>query len=176
MINFKNTIFFYCTTLLLFGVISSCSDAPTENIENNLAVVQDTIRQTITTIETVDTSQIDSSTIPQKIAKPTRKPPQIKFETTTFNYDTIPQGKVVEYEFKFKNIGEQPLSIKDVKGSCGCTIGSYPFLDIAPNEQNSIKARFDSKGKKGVQSTTITVYSNAEQKEVVLSLKGFVKE
>jgi hypothetical protein len=108
--------------------------------------------------------------------RPTRQPAKIVFEETSYTYDTIQQGDVIEYEFKFKNTGERPLSVKDVKGSCGCTIGSYPFLDIAPNETNAIKARFDSKGKVGPQSTTITVYSNANPKGDVLSLKGVVVE
>ncbi len=119
---------------------------------------------------------LDTMPVVTRSERPVRTPASISFEETTYTYDTIQQGEVVEYAFKFTNTGERPLSIKDVKGSCGCTIGSYPFLDIAPNEKSTIKARFDSKGKVGVQSTTITVYSNANPKGDVLSLKGFVVE
>lgn len=122
-----------------------------------------------------DSTAIDSTPIAQKIERPTRRPPEVTFVTTTHAYDTIDQGDIVEYEFKFTNTGERPLTINDVKGSCGCTIGSYPFLDIAPGEQNVIKARFDSKGKQGPQFTTITVYSNANPKGDLLSLKGVVR-
>lgn len=121
-----------------------------------------------------DTPVVDTAPVVSRAERPTREPARIVFETTSFEYDTIQQGDVVEHEFKFKNEGERPLTIKDVKGSCGCTIGSYPFLDIAPNEESSIKARFDSKGKQGPQFTTITVYSNANPKGDVLSLKGVV--
>ena len=122
----------------------------------------------------IDTISLDTVKTVQKIARPTREPAKIKFKEISYTYDTIKQGAVVEYSFKFKNTGERPLSIKDVKGSCGCTIGSYPFLDIAPKEESTIKARFDSKGKVGPQLTTITVYSNANPKGDVLTLKGFV--
>lgn len=158
----------------------SCTDTPTENQE--VVVVEDTVKKIevapvpIQEPIAVDTPQIDTIKKVQKVERPTRKPPKMKFEQTSYTYDTIPQGEVVEYSFKFKNVGERPLSIKDVKGSCGCTIGSYPFLDIAPNEESEIKARFDSKGKKGPQFTTITVYSNASGKGDVLSLKGVVVE
>lgn len=121
-----------------------------------------------------DTAVVDTTPVVSRAERPTREPARIVFEETSFDYDTIQQGDVVEYEFKFKNEGQRPLTIKDVKGSCGCTIGSYPFLDIAPNEESSIKARFDSKGKQGPQFTTITVYSNANPKGDVLSLKGVV--
>lgn len=119
---------------------------------------------------------LDTIPVVTRAERPSRSPAKITFIETSHVYDTIQQGEVIEYEFKFKNEGERPLSIKDVKGSCGCTIGSYPFLDIAPNEVSSIKARFDSKGKVGPQFTTITVYSNANAKGDVLSLKGVVLE
>ncbi|BDS13743.1 DUF1573 domain-containing protein [Aureispira anguillae] len=170
----------------LFLLIVSCNDAPPKTETTNNLTHQDTpvvpkVEQPSTDTIAIDTVVMDSMPIDtikkvQKIERPTRKPPKIKFETISYTYDTIQQGAIVEYSFKFKNEGERPLSIKDVKGSCGCTIGSYPFLDIAPNEESVIKARFDSKGKKGPQFTTITVYSNANAKGDVLSLKGVVKE
>lgn len=126
-------------------------------------------------MEAVLDTVVDTLPKANRAERPVRVPANIAFKETSYTYDTILQGEVVEYEFKFKNTGERPLSIKDVKGSCGCTIGSYPFLDIAPNEESSIKARFDSKGKEGPQFTTITVYSNANPKGDVLSLKGVVK-
>lgn len=122
---------------------------------------------------TLDTTTVDSSAIVQKMERPSRGPAILTFDETSYTYDTIDQGDVIEYEFKFTNTGERPLTIKNVQGSCGCTIGSYPFLDIAPGERDAIKARFDSKGKQGPQFTTITVYSNAEDR--VLSLKGVVR-
>ncbi|MGH1337607.1 MAG: DUF1573 domain-containing protein [Aureispira sp.] len=125
---------------------------------------------TIAVVEEV----LDTTPKATRAERPVRIPANIAFKETSHNYDSIQQGEIVEYEFKFKNVGERPLTIKDVKGSCGCTIGSYPFLDIAPNEESSIKARFDSKGKVGPQFTTITVYSNAKPKGDVLSLKGVV--
>jgi len=166
----------------LFFMLTACtSDAPpTETPDATEEVVEPTPTEPVEPVvieqdtTVVDTVAIDTTPIPQKAEKPSRKPPKMEFETTSYTYDTIKQGDIVEYSFKFKNVGERPLVIKDVKGSCGCTIGSYPFLDIAPNEENAIKARFDSKGKKGAQFTTITVYSNT--KPVVLTLKGIVEE
>lgn len=167
-----------------FFVVISCDNTPPEEntaetspVVEATKVVADKIPATVaidTTI--VDTTSLDTIKAVQKIARPTREPAKIKFKETSHIYDTIKQGDIVEYSFQFTNVGERPLSIKDVKGSCGCTIGSYPFLDIAPKEENAIKARFDSKGKKGPQFTTITVYSNANPKGDVLSLKGFVVE
>lgn len=176
---------------LLFLLISCClltacfSDLPMNSTESEPiatkdstpapAVVAEPKSEPVEVVE-VDTIPIDTIKVAQKVERPTRIPAKIKFETTSYLYDTINQGDVVEYSFKFKNVGERPLAIKDVRGSCGCTIASYSFLDIAANEESEIKARFDSKGKKGPQFTTITVYSNANPKGDVLSLKGVVRE
>lgn len=180
------TSFLQAFYIAAFFLLFSCDNTPTtEKIE--APIPSQTIQEPQAVAEKIpatmpldslatDTTSLDTLKVVQKVARPSREPAKIKFQETTYTYDTIKQGEVIEYNFKFQNVGERPLSIKDVKGSCGCTIGSYPFLDIAPNEKNAIKARFDSKGKKGVQFTTITVYSNANPKGDVLSLKGFVVE
>lgn len=167
-----------------FLLLTSCDNTPpTETteiapptVEATKVVADNTPPTMVLDSIATDTTSLDTVKAVQKIARPTRAPAKIKFTETSYTYDTIKQGAIIEYSFKFKNTGERPLAIKDVKGSCGCTIGSYPFLDIAPKEENAIKARFDSKGKVGPQLTTITVYSNANPKGDVLTLKGFVVE
>jgi len=174
--------FFLFLCLGSFFLLTSCDNTPpAEAIEAPAALVEETevvIEETppAVVIDTIaiDTVSVDTVKKVVKEDRPTRAPAKIKFKETSYTYDTIKQGEVVEYSFDFQNIGERPLSIKDVKGSCGCTIGSYPFLDIAPKEKSAIQARFDSKGKVGPQFTTITVYSSANPKGDVLSLKGFV--
>lgn len=175
--------FFLFLCLSTFLLLTSCDDTPpTEaaetppEIEETKIVVKESPPEVLIDTSAIDSVAVDTVKAAQKVARPTREPAKIKFKETSYTYDTIKQGDVVEYSFKFTNVGERPLAIKDVKGSCGCTIGSYPFLDIAPKEENAIKARFDSKGKVGPQFTTITVYSNANPKGDVLSLKGFVVE
>jgi len=42
---------------------------------------------------------------------------KIKFETLTYNFDTITEGKEVTYDFKFTNTGKNDLFIRKVKGS-----------------------------------------------------------
>ncbi len=42
---------------------------------------------------------------------------KIKFESETFNFDTITEGKPVETDFKFSNVGNDDLFIRKVKGS-----------------------------------------------------------
>jgi hypothetical protein len=167
------------SVLFLFCLPVSCTDTSSEErLEGVVVVDKKADLPSVQYVDSpiVDTMDIDTTPKAQKVERPSRKPAKIQFDVIVYNYDTIQQGDVVEYSFLFKNVGERLLSISDVQGSCGCTIGSYPFLDIAPNEENTIKVRFDSKNKKGAQTTTVTVYTNAEPKDYVLTLQGFVKE
>lgn len=76
------------------------------------------------------------------------------------NFGKIYEGDKVEIGFRFKNIGEKPLVITDVKPSCGCTIPNKPEKPIEPGAESTITAVFNSQGKLGIVHKTITVYAN----------------
>jgi hypothetical protein len=100
--------------------------------------------------------------------------PEIKFEQTEFNFGTINQGEKAEFEFVFTNVGQEPLVITSATGSCGCTVPEWPKEPIRKGEKGRIKVRFDSSGRQGMQSKTVTIYSNAQTNPVVLHVKGNV--
>jgi hypothetical protein len=89
--------------------------------------------------------------------------PIIKFTETLFAFGEIKQGDVVEHVFKFKNEGNAPLILTNVQTTCGCTAPQWPReTAIAPGEMGEVKIVFNSRGKMGSQSKTITVMSNAQ--------------
>lgn len=82
--------------------------------------------------------------------------PKIKFETTVHDFGENPQGTPVEYEFKFKNVGNEPLVLQSVKASCGCTTPFWPKEPIQPGQESGIKARYNM-ARAGSFTKTITV-------------------
>ena len=60
--------------------------------------------------------------------------PKMDFEATEWDFGEIDQGDAVEYVFKFKNSGTDPLIITNAKGSCGCTVPEWPREPVAPGE------------------------------------------
>ncbi len=101
--------------------------------------------------------------------------PQIKFEKELYNFGTIVQGDTVEYTFKFKNIGTEPLKILNARGSCGCTVPSYTKEAIAAGKTGEVFVRFKSAGKRGMQNKTVTLMTNSiDKKPVILTLRGTV--
>jgi len=99
-----------------------------------------------------------------------------KFEEEEFNFKNINQGDVVNHDFAFTNTGKEPLVIADAKGSCGCTVPTWPKEPIAPGATAVIKVTFNSAGKMGMQDKTVTLSSNAKQNPMVLHLKGNVEK
>lgn len=102
--------------------------------------------------------------------------PAITFETTTYDFGQIYQGERVKYSFKFTNTGNSDLLISQVSASCGCTVAEYPKKPIKPGEGGSITVEFNSAGRRGQQSKTVTVSTNAQPPTVVLTIKAMVVE
>lgn len=98
--------------------------------------------------------------------------PKFTFTNDTYDFGQIKQGEKVSYSFKFKNTGNTPLIISSASASCGCTVPSYPEEPIQPGEESKIDVVFDSNGKMGMQTKTITLVSNTIPNTKVLYLRG----
>lgn len=112
---------------------------------------------------------------PSKTIVKDRPKTSVKFDKDTFDFGTIKDGDLVEHTYKFRNTGANPLMIDDVIATCGCTIPSYTKTPIAPGQNGEIKISFNSKGKAGNVSKSITVISNADQERIPLHFKAIVK-
>ncbi len=96
----------------------------------------------------------------------------IEFDEKVFDWGTITQGDRVTYLFKFTNTGNEPLIIKNAKGSCGCTVPQWPKAPIAPGEKGEIKVVFNSKGKMGKQSKRVTITANTDPGMTYINVTG----
>lgn len=98
----------------------------------------------------------------------------IVFAKNEVNFGTIEEGEKVEHIFEFENTSANPLTISNARGSCGCTVPEWPREPIAPGETGEIKVKFDSKGKKGTQKTTVTITANTAPASTILTLTSDV--
>ena len=87
--------------------------------------------------------------------------PVITFEETSHDFGDIYQGDKVEYNFKFKNTGNEPLIISNVQVTCGCTASYYPKDPVLPGANDEIRVTFNSAHKMGKQNKVVTIVSNA---------------
>ena len=101
--------------------------------------------------------------------------PEFNFEVEEYNFGTVKEGAVVEYEFRFTNKGNEPLIISNVQSTCGCTVPEWPQEPIEKGKTGSIKVVFNSAGKVGLQNRPITIFSNAKSSPKIVHLKGNVE-
>ena len=92
-----------------------------------------------------------------------------------FDFGTVDEGDMVKHVFKFKNVGTEPLVISNAKGSCGCTVPTWPKEPVPPGAMGEINVEFNSKGKPGSQSKRVTVTANTNPTETFLEIRGEVR-
>ncbi len=100
--------------------------------------------------------------------------PEMTFENELHDYGTIKQGADGGCEFKFKNTGKEPLVISNAKGSCGCTVPTWPKEPIMKGQTGVIKVHYDTK-RVGAFTKTVTIESNSKTNPRVLTIKGTVE-
>jgi hypothetical protein len=93
---------------------------------------------------------------------------------SVFDFGKVAEGEVVEFSYRFKNIGTEPLIISNATASCGCTVPEKPEAPVKPGETGFIKVKFNSEGRAGMAHKTVTVTSNATPAFPELLLKGEV--
>jgi hypothetical protein len=99
---------------------------------------------------------------------------EMTFEENEFDFGNIVQGDKVVHDFKFTNTGNTNLVIDGAKGSCGCTVPTYPKEPIEPGKSGSIKVAFDSHGKMGETKKTVTIMCNVKEKIKILNIKSTI--
>lgn len=86
--------------------------------------------------------------------------PVAQFNVLDFDFGDMKQGDKKDYTFNLTNAGKSDLHIRNVRSSCGCTAVAPSKKVVSPGETVPIKVTFDSRGKRGRQSKSITVITN----------------
>jgi hypothetical protein len=96
----------------------------------------------------------------------------LKLKETEHDFDKIPQGKPVYYNFEIVNTGKTPLVLDNVQASCGCTTPEWSRDPIAAGATAKIKVGYNAAAE-GPFNKTITITYNTNQSKV-LQIKGTV--
>lgn len=110
----------------------------------------------------------------EESAAPNPNAPKIVFKEETFNFGELPEGPQATHEFKFTNQGKEPLILSNVKASCGCTTPSWPKEPILPGKEGTIVVTYNTQGRPGAFTKTVTITSNASEPNKVITIKGEV--
>jgi len=98
----------------------------------------------------------------------------IKFKNESHDFGKIEDGVQATYTFEFTNTGTAPVVISNASASCGCTTPDWTKEPVMPGKTGKVTALFNSQSRPGIFSKTVTVVSNSETPQIVLSIKGEV--
>ncbi|NLJ43389.1 MAG: DUF1573 domain-containing protein [Bacteroidales bacterium] len=101
---------------------------------------------------------------------------EISFREYEHDFGKISEGEKVAHIFEFENKGPGNLVLKSASTSCGCTVTKYDKKPIAPGQTGSLEVVFDSGGRTGMQTKTVSVHSNSKTEVVILKITAEVLE
>jgi len=100
----------------------------------------------------------------------------MKFGKEIHDFGTLDVNTDNPYSFVFTNTGKEPLLITNARGSCGCTVPSWPKDPIMPGKTGKIDVVYrPSKGQAGKpQEKTVTITANTEPTNTVVRIKAVI--
>ena len=146
--------------LLLVFVLASCQNANNDVRDDARAQIEAAAKAAATSMGATPAPDLPKTTM--------------EFEEKTFDFGTITEGEMVSHTYSFTNTGENPLVLNGARGSCGCTVPSWPREPIGPGESADITVEFNSKNKVGKRNQTVTITANTEPNQTIINLTGEV--
>jgi len=95
---------------------------------------------------------------------------EISFSEYEHNFGKVTQGEKIGCVFNFRNTGTGNLVIASASTSCGCTVPRYDARPIPPGDAGTLEVIFDTSGRNGLQTKTISVKTNAVTPVTVLKI------
>ena len=145
--------------VLLFSVVSAQTKFPNKEIT----------QQQKTEIKT----KVNAEVIGDAVIQEDKTNSTIDFVSKVVDYGIIEHNSDGARKFVFTNNGTDALLIKNAKGSCGCTVPTWPREAIAPGTTAEIGVKYAT-NRVGKFTKTITLTTNASKKPVILTIKGEV--
>ena len=102
----------------------------------------------------------------------------LKWEATEETVKLAAPQKTAEAVYRFENVSDQTVEIKDVRTSCGCTAAKFEKKAYAPGEKGEISVTYKKPwGARGRQVKPLIVKTSAEPNllKLILELPGSEK-
>lgn len=161
-------------------VIGGYSLVKTNSLESSINERIDGIIALKSTNNAASTNPVNiqpSKSTPQSNTQATAGPStSVRFDREIHDFGNVDVNTDNPYSFVFTNTGKEPLLITNAKGSCGCTVPSWPKDPIMPGATGKIDVVYrPNKGQAGKpQEKTVTVTANTEPKNTVVRIKAMV--
>jgi Protein of unknown function (DUF1573) len=92
------------------------------------------------------------------------------FSERSFDFGPVPRGGVVRHPFVLTNRLNVPITILNLRVSCGCTSGTASVPVVQPGQTAIVEAQMDTRNFVGRKSTTLFVSVMAGNREAEIGL------
>jgi hypothetical protein len=99
---------------------------------------------------------------------------EIVFREYEHDFGKVSEGEKVAYLFPYENKGAGNLVINSTSTSCGCTVSKYDTRPIPPGGKGTIEVVFNTSGRSGMQTKTVSVHTNSKKQVVTLKITAEV--
>lgn len=99
------------------------------------------------------------------------------FSESAHDFGPVPRGGKVRHNFVLTNRLTEPITIVNVRASCGCTTGRATASLLQPGQQTIIEAEMDTRNFVGAKATTLFVTlftASAQETEVRLGVNAMI--
>jgi Protein of unknown function (DUF1573) len=144
----------YCALLIAFAV-SACQQKPASQPDNMPPA-----------IPVSSQPSVEATPIPTAITS-------VNFDEVDYKFGEIAMGDKAVHRFIFKNTGQEPLVIENVKPSCNCTVPDWTREPVPPGGTGFVETSMEAKAV-GIFKKSATVTLNADPKNVILNFSGEV--
>jgi hypothetical protein len=86
------------------------------------------------------------------------------------------EGEIVRYDARVRNTGSEPMVIRDIKTSCGCTTSSFDKQPIAPGATAAFSLQLNTRGMWGVQHKLVEILTSASPHPLAIALQANVEQ
>ena len=99
--------------------------------------------------------------------------PKIVFDSEVHEFEEVESGTEIPAEFVFRNEGDEPIEITDLKVTCDCTEARVEPKRLGPGEKGSIFVALDTAYRVGDLDKEVIVRTNDPNRgEITLHIKG----
>lgn len=102
--------------------------------------------------------------------------PRTVFREYEHHFGKVEEGEKVSWQFVFENQGTADLVISNVSTTCGCTVSKYDKKPVKPGSRGKIEVVFDTEGRSGMQTKSISVMSNDMMPVILLKITAEVQK
>ncbi len=77
-----------------------------------------------------------------------------------YNFGEQHTEQTIDHTFVIRNEGNATLEIRNIRSTCGCTVGEVSSRSIPPGGTSEITGRYNLQGRRGTQRSVLTVETN----------------